>query len=233
MNARAHYGGRDAGREVAVADEADAGPRLPDVGDEPLMARAVEHDDDEVVDLAVQGLGDGLEVVLDRRVEVDLPPGRRPDDDLVHVDVGRVQQAALLGGRDDGDGVGSAGGAQVGALEGVDRDVDRRPALAHLLPDVEHGRLVSLAFPDHDGAVDVDALHLLAHRFDRHLVRVLPVALAHGAGGRDGRPLHHPHELQKQVVAVHGCSWMTTACRRAAPRGGACPAGAPARSRPA
>src|SRR6185295_9772184 len=37
-----------------------------------------------------------------------------------------------------------------------------------------------------------------------HLVGVLAVALAHGAGGRDGGPLHHPHELQKEVVAMHG-----------------------------
>src|SRR5438093_1058280 len=75
---------------------------------------------------------------------------------------------------------------------------------AEILADVWHGRLVPLALTDHDRAVDVDALHLLAHRLDRHLVGVLAVSLAHGAGGGHGRPLHHPHELQEQVVSMHG-----------------------------
>ena len=204
MHSGAHDRGRDPGGEVAVADEPDARPRLADVGDEPLVAGPVEHDDHQVVDLAVERLGERLEVVLHRGVDVDLALGRRPHDELLHVDVGRVQEAALLGGGDDGDGVGRAGGAQVRALQRVDGDVDREAAAADLLADVEHGRLVPLALTDHDRAVDVDALHLLAHRLDRHLVGVLAVSLAHGAGGGHGRPLHHPHELQEQVVSMHG-----------------------------
>ena len=70
-----HRGG-DAGREVAVADEPDARARLADVGDEPLVARPVEDDDHEVVDLAVERLRDRLQVVLDGRVDVDLALAR-------------------------------------------------------------------------------------------------------------------------------------------------------------
>ena len=97
-----------------------------------------------------------------------------PDDELVHVDVGRVQQAAALGRGEHRDGVGLAGGAEVGALERIDGDVDfvelaRRPPLAFcampdFLADVEHRRLVALAFADDDGAVDRDRVELLAHR---------------------------------------------------------------------
>ena len=143
-----------------------------------------------------------------------LPLEDGPDDQLLHVDVGGVEQAALLGGGQHRDRVGRARGAEVRALEGIDRDVDRVAALADLLADVQHGRLVALAFADHDGAVDVDGLHLLAHGVHRHLVGVLAVALAHGAGGRDGGPLHHPHELQKQVVAMHGCSCLALVGRQ-------------------
>src|SRR5437773_3786716 len=32
----------------------------------------------------------------------------------------------------------------------------------------------------------------------RHLVGVLAVALAHGAGRGDGRPLHDPHEFERR-----------------------------------
>ena len=42
---------------------------------------------------------------------------------------------------------------------------------ADLLADVEHRRLVALALADHDRAVDVDGLHLVAHRLDRDVGR--------------------------------------------------------------
>ena len=62
---------RDAGRQIAVANQPDARAGRADVGDELLVARPVEHDDDEVVDLAAEAVGDRLQVVGDRRVEAD------------------------------------------------------------------------------------------------------------------------------------------------------------------
>ena len=61
--ARAHHGvdarpdhrRRDAGREIAVADQADARAGRADVRDQLLVARPVEHDDDEIVDVAAEG----------------------------------------------------------------------------------------------------------------------------------------------------------------------------------
>ena len=58
----------------------------------------------------------------------------RADDELLHVEVGRVQQPALLGRREHGDGVRRAGRAEVRAFERIDGDVDladsarRRPS---------------------------------------------------------------------------------------------------------
>ena len=54
----------DAGREIAVADQADARARLADVGDQLLVPRAVEHHDDQIVHAALQAAGDGLEVAV-------------------------------------------------------------------------------------------------------------------------------------------------------------------------
>ena len=152
----AHRGG-DARRQVAVADQADPGAGGADVGDQLAVALAVEDDDGEVVDVALERVGDVAQVLGHRGVEVHLAAGGRADDDLVHVDVGRVQQAAALGGGQHRDGAGRAGGAQVGALERVDRDVDLERALdaalrAQLLADVEHRRLVALALADDDAA---------------------------------------------------------------------------------
>ena len=46
------------GREIAVADQPDARAGRADVRDQLLVARAVEHHDDEVLDLALERLGD-------------------------------------------------------------------------------------------------------------------------------------------------------------------------------
>ena len=85
---------------------------------------------------------------------------RRSDDDLVHVDVGSVQEPATLGGGQHGDRrPDRTGGAEVGALERIDGDVDCRvrppdpSTRRRLLADVEHRRLVALALSDHDATV--------------------------------------------------------------------------------
>ena len=52
------------------------------------------------------------------------PRAPRADRDLLHVRVGRVEQLALARPWRSRDGVGRAGGAQVRALERIDRDVD-------------------------------------------------------------------------------------------------------------
>ena len=57
VDAGADDGGGDAGRQVAVADQPDARAGRADVGDQLLVARPVEHDDDEVLDLAAEAAG--------------------------------------------------------------------------------------------------------------------------------------------------------------------------------
>ncbi len=91
-----------------------------------LVTRTIEHDDDEVLDAAAERLRDRAQVEAHRRVEIDDVARARPDDELLHVDVGRVQQAAVLGRRQHGQRIGRTGRAQVGALERIDGDVDLR-----------------------------------------------------------------------------------------------------------
>ena len=57
-----------------------------------------------------------------------------------------------------------------------------------LLADVEHRRLVALAFADDDCAVDGDGVHGVPHGLDGDVVGVFAVALAHGFGARQSRP---------------------------------------------
>ena len=108
---------------------------------------------------------------------------------------------------------GCAGGAEVGALERIDRDVHlggAEPAAAvddvgepDLLADEQHRRLVALAFADHDGAVDGDRVELPPHRGHRRLIRLGAVTLPHRLRAGHGGLLDDAEELEREV-GVHG-----------------------------
>ena len=70
---------------------------------------------------------------------------------------------------------------------------------ADLLADVEHRRLVALAFADDDRPVDRHGVHHLAHRLDGDLVGLVPVALPHRVRARDGRLLDDAEKLEREV----------------------------------
>ena len=173
-----------------------------DVGDQLLVPLAIEHDDDEVVDVAAEALGDRLQVRLDRRVEVDDVARRRPDDDLLHVAVGRVQQAALVRRRQHGDGARRAGGAEVGALERIDGDVDlevaRRPSGPTCSPMNSIGASSRSPSPmttvPRIGSVSI-ALRIASTATWSEYLRF---ALPHGAGRLDGGELAHAQEVAGQ-----------------------------------
>ena len=121
------------------------------------------------------------------------------DGDLVHVDVGRVEQRAGLGHGHHGDRARHVLGAERGALQRVDGDVDLGAlAIADLLADEQHRRLVALALADHDGAVDGQLVELAAHGVDGGLVGGLLVAVAAQPGGGHRGALRDAHELHRE-----------------------------------
>ena len=196
-------GGDHAGH-VAVADQADPGTGIAHGLDQLLVARAVEDEDHHLLDRNALGLGDAAQILGRGRVDGD-DAGRQAaaDRDLVHVDVGRVEEAAGRRHGDAGDGVGSALGGDRGPFQGVEGDVDLGAlAGAHPLADEEHRRLVALALADHDRAVDVEDVERLAHGVDRRLVGRLLVAAPHQPGAGEGGCLGHPDAVQRQVAIL-------------------------------
>src|SRR6185295_4821705 len=101
VDAGAADGGGDAGGEVAVGDQFDAGAGFADLRDEVVVALAVEDGDGQLVDVALEGFRETVQVLFDGGGEADEIGGGGADDDLVHVDVGSVEEAALLGRGDD------------------------------------------------------------------------------------------------------------------------------------
>ena len=90
VNAGADDGSADAGGKVAIRNQADAGAGGANIGDQLFVARAIENDDDEVFDFAVEALGDRVQIVSDGRVQIHGAFAGRADDDFLHVKVGRV-----------------------------------------------------------------------------------------------------------------------------------------------
>ncbi len=160
------------------------------------MARAIEHAHDDFRRLDALGGGERLHVFGGRLVEIDHAIGiARADRDLVHIDVGRVEQAAVFGNRQYRERVGAGFGGDGGAFERVERDVDARRACvaqSDLLADVQHRGLVALALADDDLAVDIQRVQRRAHGVDGQLVSLFLVAATDlgvaGDGGQFGDP---------------------------------------------
>src|SRR6185503_18510249 len=86
----ANHRGRDARRQISVADQSDTSAGLANVGDELLVTRSIEHDDHQILDLSAQRLRDRTQVVLDRSIQVHHVARAGSDNELLHVDIWRM-----------------------------------------------------------------------------------------------------------------------------------------------
>ena len=207
-------GGDDAGN-IAVTDQHDTRAGLAHLGDQFLVAVAVEDAGHQVRHLALLGLGKFAQVLADRCVEIDHAVGQTAaDGDLVHVDVRRVQEIAVFGQCHDGERAGAALGGECGAFQRIDGDVHWRSAGADRLTDIEHRCLIHLAFADHHGAGDSDLVKSAAHGLDCGAVGFVLLAEADPARGGKCCGLGDAHEFEGKVAigdvaglrpVVHGC----------------------------
>src|SRR5438105_6624925 len=115
------------------------------------MPFAIEDHDGQLIDVALKRLGDLIQILLHRFLETYEVGRSRADDDLVHVDIGCVEEAPFFRGRENGDRIRGAGRAEIRSFQWVNSNVDLRinltlgPAAAERLADIEHRRFVALA----------------------------------------------------------------------------------------
>src|SRR5712691_1161756 len=103
MHAGTDDGGSNAGREIAVTDQADTGAGGANIGNQLFVAWAIEHDHDQIFHVAIHSPGNVFQVVGHGGIEVDGIFTGRPDHDFFHVAVGGIEQASTFGSGEDGD----------------------------------------------------------------------------------------------------------------------------------
>ncbi len=164
------------------------------------MPLSVQAYDRQVFDIAAKTAGDVSQVFRYRRLDVHGTFTRWPDNKLIHVHIGGIEQAAAFGRGKNRDRIACAERTQIGAFKRVDGNiyfrklfpnVVREISTANLFADIKHRSLVTFALADHDPAPHRDLIHNDSHRFDRHMVGVFPVALAHRLRRFDRSGLGH------------------------------------------
>ena len=163
-------------RQIPITDQADAGPSGTNISNQFFMPRAIEHDDDQVFHVAIHPLRDVFQIVGHGSVEIDGVLARRSDHNFFHVAVGSVEQSSMFRGGEYGDRSRRTSGAEIRALQRINRNVDLGDFApigklsSNLFADIKHGRFVSLALTNDDGAAHGDRVHGVTHGFGGHFI---------------------------------------------------------------
>ncbi len=154
--------------DVAVGDQAHARAGGADRLDALLVARAVEHDDHHVAHVGALALGDQLDGLAERAVEVEQVGDarrRRPSSPCRRTGPGRTSCRARTARSPPARSACPSAASRVPSSGSTAMSTARRRAVADVLAVVEHRRLVLLALADHDDAVHVDRVqHVRACR---------------------------------------------------------------------
>src|SRR5918998_92883 len=139
---------RDGGGEVSLGPDVDARSSLPDLLDEVLVPVPVQNGDGYLRGPAPHRLCYDPYVLRDGCVDVDLAPGLPTGDQLAHVHVGSPEHGSLRGGRDRRDRPLLALDQKLETLDGLDREINLRPARAQSVPDAQDtGSRLERAYP--------------------------------------------------------------------------------------
>ena len=160
------------------------------------MTFTVQNHYRQIINLAVQRIGDRLEVFRRGRVQVNPAFGARTDSDFFHIHVRRVQQAAFGRNGNYRNRTGHPLGHKIRAFQRINRDIHFHTAGADLFTDVEHRRLVHFAFANDDRAANFHRIKRRPHRINRQLVSAILVASPHQAAAGDRRRFRHTDKFQ-------------------------------------
>ena len=87
------------------------------------LSLAIEDAHCQIFDVPTKPAGNVLQVIFHWRINIDDAAARWPNYNLVHVDIGGIEQAVAFGSRQDGDRIVGSQGTEIGALQRIDSNV--------------------------------------------------------------------------------------------------------------
>ena len=190
--------------DVTIGDGLNASTGGTDLSNQILVASAIHHNNGELADGKAEALAEDLDVFGGRLTDVHLAFGGRGCSQLLHVEVGSVEQTTPVGSGQNGHGSTLIVGTEVGAFAGINSEVNAGAgATADFLTDVEHGSFVALSLTDHDAALHLDLAHALTHGLHSSSVSFVLLPETGEFSGRDGRLLNDFENFLDES-AIHG-----------------------------
>ena len=143
------------------------------------MAWLGQNGDGQFTQRLIECSGNVMQVGFQRQVQVDRPFCAWADNQLFHVHVWRVQEAAFIANSQYGQRVCLTHCRHACAFDRIDGDVDRITKTGpDFLTDKQHRCFIDLTLANHDGAVDIDLVEHNTHGVYRRAVSGIFVAAA-------------------------------------------------------
>ena len=183
------------------------------------MAAAVHDHDHQIGDCDTETPAEDIDVLSGALADINLAFGSRGCGQLLHVEVGSVEQAASLRSCQHSHRAALAVGTEIGALAGINREIHSRAgSTANFLADVKHRSFVTLTLTDHDSALHIDLAHALAHGLDSSRVSFILETFTGELSGCDGGLLDDLEDFlnERAIHSGWGKELVSKACLRRA-----------------
>ena len=182
-------------------------PAVPDFLDQFCVPRPVQHASRDLAHGNALRFREPVEVFGNRAIQAhDARLVAGADGDLLHIHVGCVQKAALLGDGQHRQRARQRLRAQADTFERIDGDVDLGAAPAQLLADIEHRHFVLLALANDDAAGNRQVAQFAPHRAGRRYVRLHFVATAAEMRRGHRRGLSNARNVERQRAHERLCA---------------------------
>ena len=194
----------DGGLHITIGDGLDASTGGTDFSDQILVTSTVHHNDVQLINGKTQALAEDLDVLSGRLADVNLALGGRRSSQLLHIEVGGVEQTTTVGSGEDSHGAALVERAEVGAFARVNSKVNAGAgAGADFFSDVKHRGFITFTLADHDAALHLDLIHALAHGINGQCIGFILQAFAGERGGSDGGLLDDLENFLNEGL-IHG-----------------------------
>ena len=189
---------------IAIGDGLDASTGGTDLSDQVLVTCAIHHHDIQLVGGETEAFAKDIDIFSCRFADVHLALGSWRSSQLLHVEVGGVEQTTTVGSCENSHGTALVKSTKVGAFARVNGEINARASAGtDLLSDVKHRGFITFPLTNHDAALHLDLIHALTHGIDGQCIRFILQTFAGERGGSDGGLLDDLENFLNEGL-IHG-----------------------------